>query len=90
MRVSRLRAVEFGEWFFDQVTRGHIQLITIDTDLEASTWQVFRQISQKNISFADCAAAVSAKHFGLDAIVTFDHDFRVFERKFDIPIIGLE
>ncbi|MBD6618970.1 type II toxin-antitoxin system VapC family toxin [Komarekiella sp. 'clone 1'] len=75
IRGETLRAISLGEAFFsDNLTT--IYYLTQE-DIR-QTWQVFRQFSDKNWSFTDCASRVVMTKLHLTQAFTFDHHFRQF------------
>ncbi|NDJ23671.1 PIN domain-containing protein [Nostoc sp. B(2019)] len=75
IRGETLRAISLGEAFFsDNLTT--IYYLT-EEDIR-QTWQVFRQFSDKNWSFTDCASRVVMTKLDLTQAFTFDHHFRQF------------
>ncbi|MBN3892738.1 MAG: type II toxin-antitoxin system VapC family toxin [Nostoc sp. JL31] len=74
-RGETLRAISLGEAFFsDNLTT--IYYLTEENIRQ--TWQIFRQFSDKNWSFTDCASRVVMNKFHLTQAFTFDHHFRQF------------
>ncbi len=86
MRVNHQKALKFGKWFFSLVFYGAIGEVLIDEAIERKTWELFRSIKRKDISFADCASVIVAKEYGVDYILTFDQHFRVFEKDLNLKI----
>ncbi|MHC5594593.1 MAG: type II toxin-antitoxin system VapC family toxin [Nostoc sp.] len=74
-RGEFLRAISLGEAFFSDVLTTIYYLTEEDI---RQTWQIFRQFSDKNWSFTDCASRVVMNKFYLTQAFTFDHHFRQF------------
>ena len=87
MRAGKERANKFGEWFFPLASGKIIGELFVDEALEYQAWTLFKNIKQKDISFADCASAVIAKEYDLRYILTFDRHFKIFEKEFGLEIL---
>ncbi len=74
-RREKSRVIALGDSFFSG------QLATIyyltETDIQL-TWQVFRQFSDKDWSFTDCASKVVMEKLGITQAFSFDRHFRQF------------
>lgn len=74
-RGEPLRAITLGEAFFSGALATIYYLTQEDIQ---QTWQVFRQFSDKNWSFTDCASRVVMNRLGLTQAFAFDRHFRQF------------
>ena len=83
-RGQTLRAMVMGEQFF------HGALATIyyltETDVLLSTTQLFRQFSDKEWSFTDCASKILIDKLHLQQAFAFDHHFHQFGSVEDIAV----
>jgi predicted nucleic acid-binding protein len=71
-------AIEVGEYL---LSNPKITLIHIDELLQEQTWNVFKQIKNKDISFVDCSIIAAMKSEGIDELLTFDvEDFKKFQK----------
>ena len=87
MRAGKEQASKFGKWFFSLASSKIISELFIDEALEYQAWSLFRNIKQKDVSFADCASVVIAKEYDLRNILTFDRHFKIFEKEFRLEIL---
>ncbi|PHM06532.1 type II toxin-antitoxin system VapC family toxin [Nostoc sp. 'Peltigera malacea cyanobiont' DB3992] len=74
-RGEFLRAISLKEAFFSDVLTTIYYLTEEDI---RQTWQIFRQFSDKNWSFTNCASRVVMNKFHLTQAFTFDHYLRQF------------
>ncbi len=86
MRAGRKKALKFGKWIFSLVFYGAIGEFLIDEAIERKTWELFRSVKQKDLSFADCASVIIAQEYGVNYILTFDQHFKIFEKEFNLKI----
>lgn len=49
-----------------------LDVILIDSELEAKAWSVFFEQTKKGTSFVDCANLAVIRHFKLEGILSFD------------------
>lgn len=60
-----------------------ISRVYIDEQLHEESWDVFQNISQKNIGFIDCSIIAAMKTENISTLLTFDKaDFRVLQKKY--------
>lgn len=75
VRGETSRALRLGEEFF----RGSLATVYYLTDADVDqTWETFRQYSDKDWSFTDCASRVVIEKFHLTHAFAFDRHFRQF------------
>ncbi|UBF26466.1 PIN domain-containing protein [Kovacikia minuta CCNUW1] len=74
-RGEALRAIALGNAFFSDALATIYYLAEDDI---RHTWQVFRQFSDKDWSFTDCASRVVMNQLKLTQAFTFDYHFRQF------------
>ena len=63
------------DWYNDFI-KGEIREIFIDEILYKETLKYFKTIKSKNVSFVDCSSVITMKRNKIDAIFSFDEDFR--------------
>lgn len=79
-------AIETGEYL---LSNPQISLVHIDELLQKQSWDIFRQVKNKDISFIDCSIIAAMKSEGIEELLTFDiedfkklqkgHRFRLFQ-----------
>lgn len=61
----------------------HISHVHIDEQLHKESWDIFQDISQKNISFVDCSIIAAMKAERVSTLLTFDQtDFRQLQKPY--------
>lgn len=77
---GRRVAIETGEYF---LSNPKIALIHIDQLLQGQSWNIFKQIKSKDISFVDCSIIAAMKSEGIDELLTFDiEDFKRLQKNY--------
>ncbi|PIU68771.1 hypothetical protein COS81_02740 [candidate division WWE3 bacterium CG06_land_8_20_14_3_00_42_16] len=72
LRISKQKALEFGETVFDN----GLNVVLIDEDLQHDSWEIFRKIAGKNVSFFDCTAFALMQSVDVKKVFSFDQDFK--------------
>lgn len=72
VKVSHFAAVDFGEKIRDSRT---VQIIHINGNIEEEAWRLFKQCSDKKISFTDCTSFIVMRQLNLIEALTNDHNF---------------
>lgn len=63
------------------LTNTFIEVVHIDEILQEKTWEVFKKIEEKNVSFVDCSTVVLMRAENIPALLTFDtKDFRTLQK----------
>lgn len=82
-RVDRENAVALGT-----LLKNRVEIIRIDESLEQKTWDSFKQIKQKDVSYVDCSTLVLLKAKKIKKLVTFDSQFKKFSKQFGFSIVS--
>lgn len=53
-------------------TVNNIVTVHVDEELQRLTWQTFKTLENKDISFVDCSSAMVMKSEGISKLITFD------------------
>lgn len=78
-RVSRKAAILLGDHLLKDK---QVEIIHVDQNLNETTWELFKKIRRKNISFVDCSILMIMKAEGIEKLLTFDReDFAGLKRK---------
>ncbi len=86
-RRGRRAAIETGEYL---LANPNIEKIHIDSDLQKSSWQIFKEIANKNASFVDCSTIAVMKAEGLHRLLTFDlQDFKPLSKKYRFGLYNI-
>jgi len=73
-------AIKAGEYL---LSNPKITLIHIDELLQEQSWNIFKQIKNKDISFVDCSIIAAMKSEGIDEHLTFDiEDFKKLQKNY--------
>ena len=79
-RVSRKAATSLGNHL---VKDKQLEIVHIDKQLNELTWEIFKSIRRKNVSFVDCSVLAVMKTEGIRHLLTFDkEDFASLKRKY--------
>lgn len=79
-RVSRKAAISLGNHLLKDK---QLEIIHIDKRLNELSWEFFKKIKKKNVSFVDCSILAAMKAEGIKKLLTFDQgDFLSLKRKF--------
>ncbi len=82
-RVGREAAVTTGEYL-----KSTSEIVRINYDLEQKTWELFKQVKQKDVSFVDCSTLVFLKDKKIEKLVTFDKHFTKLSYQFNFSIFS--
>jgi len=69
--------------FLDNVRKGTVTQLWTDEILQNEAWYLIKKFSDHKLSLTDATSIALLRRFNLDAIVTFDEDFK----KVGIPTI---
>lgn len=84
-KVSRKAAVEAGL----DLPLGN-GLIYIDPYLHQKTWEIFKKIDRKNVSYVDCSILAVMQHLGITTLLTFDTtDFKSLQKALKFKLFPL-
>lgn len=83
-RVTRKVAIEFGKAI--QNMPG-IKIIKIDQPLEETSWDIFKNIPDKNMSYVDCSIIATMKEHSIKQLLTFDSQFKKYTKQFGYKIV---
>lgn len=73
--LSQKRGKEVGNAVGEYLlTSSNIAIVHIDEKLNQETWDIFRTIKNKDISFVDCSTTAVMKAEGIAKLLTFDQD----------------
>ena len=79
-RVNRKTAITLGKHLLEDK---QLQIVHIGTHLNNSTWEIFKEIEKKNISFVDCSSLVVMEFEEINKFLTFDRkDFAGLAKKY--------
>lgn len=70
-RIGRTAAISLGDHLLKDK---QLRVIHIDRRLNELTWEVFKGIKKKNISFVDCSILALIKTEGIRKLLTFDRE----------------
>jgi len=77
-RVNRKTAITLGQHFLKDE---QLKIINVNKQLNTFTWEIFKEIKKKNISFVDCSILAAMKTEGIKKLLTFDKkDFTSIKR----------
>ncbi|MBI4137986.1 MAG: PIN domain-containing protein [Candidatus Wildermuthbacteria bacterium] len=80
VRASKQIAWEAGKYL---LSSPRIQILHADEDLQRESWEIFQEITDKNISFVDCSIIASMKTLGISKLLTFDQtDFKKLQKQY--------
>lgn len=79
-------AREAGEYL---ISNGAIETIHVDKSLNEASWQTFKYIREKNVSFVDASIIAILQGEGIRWLLTFDRaDFRKLASRYHFHIYG--
>lgn len=82
MRTGRKTAVETGIRLLENPN-----FIHIDLSLEEKTWEIFKKIDRKNMSFVDCSILALMQLEGINYLLTFDEkDFKSLQKAYSFKL----
>lgn len=86
LRESRSAALQFGEYIFRQMYSGRVWPSMINESRERSSWNIFRTIANKGISFTDCSILQAIREYQIDVLLSFDKDFKKFKKPYKFKL----
>ncbi len=81
-RSGKRAALFFADSLYGE--KAHIQVITVDPQVEMRALDYLRMVESKNVSFCDCVSLALMEVFGIKKIATFDRDFRIKNAPYEI------
>lgn len=79
-RVGKQTAQQVGAYLLSDP---YLQIIHIDPALQAHTWRIFQEATNKNVSFVDCSNLAVIQAESIPYLLTFDvPDFKVLMKKY--------
>lgn len=75
-RVNFQVAKRFFEIFQENSIRGKLTQLWVDEQLQAEAWEILAKFREHRLSLTDATSIAILKRFNLDAIVSFDRDFK--------------
>lgn len=72
-KLGKKKAVDFFNKFKDY----GIKEIFISEDIHKEARKFFAGVKSKNVSFIDCSSAIVMKKYKIEAIFSFDEDFKI-------------
>ncbi len=83
-RVSRDIAIHAGQEIFKNPA---VRMVYIDEYLHNLSWQIFQEISKKDMSFVDCSILGVMRAEGIQKLLTFDReDFSPLTRHYSLEL----
>lgn len=82
-RLTRADAIILGN-----LLKRKVEIIRIDEELEDKTWELFKTIQQKDISYVDCSTLVVLQEKKIKKLVTFDKHLQKFSKQFKFSVIS--
>ena len=62
--------------FIEEVQAGNTAIILESTTVVDRTWEIFKKIKSKNVSWVDCYSWAIIEFYKIERILTFDKDFQ--------------
>lgn len=79
-RVTKTVSIRAGKKILESPT---VKMIFIDEYLHSPSWQIFQEISRKDMSFVDCSILAVMRAEGIQKLLTFDReDFSPLKKQF--------
>jgi uncharacterized protein len=80
-KAGRQRSIAWGNKLAQSQ---NLHIIHIDEHLHRKTWDIFQSITNKNMSFVDCSALATMRHYEIKKLLTFDKaDFAPLQKKYN-------
>lgn len=70
-RAGKPQARSFGDYIFS----GRLPILQIDEDLQQQSYDYFKTVKQKDVSYVDCTCFVVCKQLGIKQVFSFDNHF---------------
>lgn len=78
LRQGRQSALEAGAY----LRSSFFEVVHVDYELHQETWDVFRSVQVKDISFIDCSIIATLRTEGIRTLLTFDTHFKKLQRDY--------
>jgi predicted nucleic acid-binding protein len=86
-RVGRRASIAAGK---DLLNDDNFTFIHSTKELEKRSWEIFQEVSQKNVSFVDCSIVATMRFEDIATLITFDNeDFIPLQRKYKFALLNL-
>lgn len=83
-KTGRQQSIMTGQ---NIINDAQITIIHINEALQQRTWEVFQEVTGKNISFVDCSTVAVMQYAGIRQLLTFDiTDFKPLCRQFGLRL----
>jgi len=83
-KAGKGASVNFGKYIRSQQ---NIQVLWVSELIEDDSWEIFKSIKSKNVSYVDCTTISLAENEGINYIVSFDEHFRKLSKHFKFKAI---
>ena len=85
--LEREQAIAVGNLL---LTDPQVLFVPSSPDLEEQTWTIFREVSKKRTSYADCSVVATVEYTGVRDVLTFDEDdFKPLQSPYRFKIFTL-
>jgi len=93
LEIATILSQRVGKQSFNNVVLKALRKMSIleldfENNIYKSTKREFLHIKNKNISFVDLHTFLTAKEYGIEAIVSFDKHFKHLAREYKIELIN--
>lgn len=79
-RRGKKAALKVGEYL---LSSPRVEVVHVDEELNQSTWNIFKEVTEKDVSFVDCSIIAILKAENIADILTFDtRDFHALQKRF--------
>lgn len=62
--------------FIEEVQAGNTTIILESTPLVDRTWEIFKKVKSKNVSWVDCYSLAIIEAYKIEIVLSFDRDFQ--------------
>lgn len=62
--------------FVEEIHAGNTTIMLETASLVARTWEIFKEITKKDISWVDCYSLAIIQTYKIEMVLTFDKDFQ--------------
>lgn len=62
--------------FVEEIQSSNTTIVFETASLVARTWEIFKEITKKDISWVDCYSWAIIQEYKIEAVLTFDRDFQ--------------
>lgn len=70
------KAKRYYTTFQDNLEKGTLTQLWVDEKIQIEAWQILTKFSEHKLSLTDATSIALVRRFNLDAVVTFDSDFK--------------